>query len=415
MTASFATNTQRGRATTALQELDASLALQEAWLVDKRFLGNDPHDALRSPLLGALTFNNRYLGIAWVQLLRRSPVDLRRLLGVKPGYNPKGMGLFLASYVRRYRTTGSEEDRARIDFFSDWLRRNRSSGYEEACWGYNFDWPNRSFFAPAGTPTIVNTSFIAQAFLDRHELLGEGGDLEIARSACDFLLRRLVRIEGTPGHCFSYTPLDRRRVHNANMLGAALLARVGRLMRDSELINQAREAVRYTMARQREDGSWPYGEGGREAWVDNFHTGFVLESLLQYMRESGDAQFEEGLERGYRYWKGTFFAAAGEPKFYAHRLYPIDAHAAAQAILTFLAFSGRDPEAAGRALQLATWTIANLQDRAGYFYYQIGRFFRNRIPYIRWSQAWMFRALTECCVAASTNTEVFKEQRVNVT
>ena len=37
-----------------------------------------------------------------------------------------------------------------------------------------------------------------------------------------------------------------------------------------------------------------------------------------------------------------------------------------------------------------------MQDAAGYFHYQIGRCLRNRIPYIRWSQAWMFRALAEC-------------------
>jgi hypothetical protein len=395
--------------------LEASLARLEDWLVERGFKGNDPHDALRSPLLRALTFRNRWIGVAWVQLLRRSPIDLRKRLFVEPGHNPKGMGLFLAAYVRRYRSTGEAKDRERVDFFADWLRRNRCTGFSEACWGYNFDWPNRAFFAPEGTPTIVNTAFIAQAFLDRYELFGDAEDLRLARSACDFILNRLARIADPPGSCFSYTPLDGRRVHNANMLGAALLARTAWLSRDARLMAPAREAVVYTMARQRPDGSWPYGEGRSEHWIDNLHTGFVLNSLKEYMQFTGDNRFEEKLWRGYDYWKREFFTANGEPKFYASQLYPIDAHVVAQALLTLLAFRDLDPEATYRAFALAQWGIAKLQDESGYFHYQIGRRWRNRIPYIRWAQAWMFRALAECRMVQARNVnESHDAERVEI-
>lgn len=380
-------------------DLQSSLARLEAWLLQRGFKGNDPYDALRSPILRALTFNNRWLGAVWVQLLRRSPLDLRRLFRVPPGYNPKGMGLFLASYIRRYRTTGDAQDLNRIKYFADWLRQNRCVGFREACWGYNFDWPNRSFFAPAGTPTIVNTVFVAHAFLDRYELFGATEDLEIARSACDFILNRLSVIEDPPGACFSYTPLDRRKIHNANMLGASLLARAGHATGESHLQERSRRGVLYTMARQNTDGSWPYGVGASEGWIDNFHTGFVLVALLEYIRYSQESEFEDNLERGYRYWKSAFFTVDGLPKYYAGVLYPIDAHSVAQAVLTFLAFSERDPEAADRALQLARWCSSHMQDSAGCFHYQIGYLLRNRIPYMRWSQAWMFRALAECCLA----------------
>lgn len=367
----------------------------EAWLLQCGYKGNDPFDALRSPILRRLTFNQRLLGVAWVQLLRRSPLNLRRLLQVAPGYNPKGMGLFLASYVRRYRATGEEKYRERMTYFAEWLRQNRSPGYREACWGYNFDWPNRSFFAPAGTPTIVNTVFIAQAFLDMYDLLGDHEDLAIARSACDFLLNRLATMEDSSGLCFSYTPLDRRQVHNANMLGAALLARVGSITGESHLLSRSRQATSFTVTRQHLDGSWMYGVGARERWIDNFHTGFVLVQLKEYIHFSKDHEFESHLELGYRYWKSKLFTEDGLPKYYAGNLYPIDAHAIAQAVLTYLAFSDRDPESESRALHLVEWVCSNMQDGKGYFYYQFGRLFRNRIPYIRWSQAWMFRALAE--------------------
>src|SRR6202012_1073457 len=44
----------------ALEKLDA-------WIEGQQFRGWDPHDALNSPLLRALTFGNRYLGIATLQ------------------------------------------------------------------------------------------------------------------------------------------------------------------------------------------------------------------------------------------------------------------------------------------------------------------------------------------------------------
>jgi len=41
------------------------------------------------------------------------------------------------------------------------------------------------------------------------------------------------------------------------------------------------------------------------------------------------------------------------------------------------------------AYKIGRWAITHMQDREGFFYYQKTRFFTNRIPYIRWGQAWM--------------------------
>jgi hypothetical protein len=383
-------------------DLQSSLSRLERWLMERNFKGFDPHDALRSGIVRTLTFHNRLLGIAWVQLLRRSPVNFRRVLRVKPGYNPKGMGLFLTGYLRWYQVTGNDSDRVQIQYFADWLRNNQCKGYSGACWGYNFDWPNRSFFAPAGTPTVVNTAFIAHAFLDLYEAFDRAEDFDLAHSACKFMLGALSRATEPLGFCFSYTPLDRRRVHNANMLAASLLARVAAVTHDEEYRDAARQAVIFTVTRQNADGSWPYGMGASESWIDNFHTGFVLVSLLEYIRYTGEREFESSLQAGYQFWKSEFFTTDGVPKFYRHQTYPIDVHCVAQGVLTFLAFADRDKTALERGLELARWATANLQDQEGYFYYQIGRYYRNRIPYIRWAQAWMFRALAECCASLAS-------------
>jgi hypothetical protein len=328
---------------------------------------------------------------------------LRPILAVPKGYNPKAMGLFLATYWRKYLITKEQNYLKRVRFFVDWLLKNVSKSYSGACWGYNFDWPSRGFFAPAGTPTIVNTAFNSLAFLDLSALPKsakaanwEDLPLQTARSACEFILRDLnARTPAVDERCFSYTPLDHRYVHNANVLGAWLLAEVGAQSMESELTTAALEAARYTARRQRADGSWPYGEGPGDEWTDNFHTGYVLLALSRIAKRLSTNEFKYAIQRGYAYWKDTMFLANGTPKYYAHSTYPIDPHCAACAVLTFLEFADIDPDACNWAVRVALWCIEHLQDQQGYFHYQIHPIYRIRIPYMRWTQAWMQRALTE--------------------
>jgi hypothetical protein len=142
------------------------------------------------------------------------------------------------------------------------------------------------------------------------------------------------------------------------------------------------------------DGSWLYGTEPKQAWIDNFHTAYVLFSLKRIIDTTRKNEFQQALERGYRYWKNTFFLADGWPKYYDHDLYPADAHAAASAIVTFLECRELDNEALSLAQKVANWTIQNLRDSRGFFYYQRRRFYTVRKPYMRWTQAWMLYALS---------------------
>ena len=45
------------------------------------------------------------------------------------------------------------------------------------------------------------------------------------------------------------------------------------------------------------------------------------------------------------------------------------------------------------ALNVADWTIANMQDESGYFYYRKYPFMTNKTPTLHWGQATMFAAL----------------------
>ena len=60
---------------------------------DEGWAGYDPYDGLNSPLVKALTLNSKPLRIAATQLIKRSPVNVRPLLGIRKGLNPKGLAL----------------------------------------------------------------------------------------------------------------------------------------------------------------------------------------------------------------------------------------------------------------------------------------------------------------------------------
>jgi rhamnogalacturonyl hydrolase YesR len=265
-------------------------------------------------------------------------------------------------------------------------------GYSGACWGYNFDWQSRNFFAPRNTPTIVPTAFAARALIEA----GSQDLQDEERSVCEFIVKDLPRPIDTESEvCFSYAPNTNTRIFNASLLAAEVLANVGAQTGEQELIDYADRAARYVVNNQQPDGSWWYGTDPKQSWIDNFHTAYVLFSLKRIIDVSSRRdEFQQALERGYRYWKNTFFLADGWPKYYDHDLYPADAHAAASAIVTFLECRELDNDALRLAQTVATWTIQNLRDSRGFFYYQRRRFYTVRKPYMRWTQAWMLYALS---------------------
>lgn len=363
----------------------------EAYVKRERWSGWDPFDGLNSRLFQSTPFRTRrFARLALLQACKRSPINLRPILGVPRELNNKGLGLFLASISRLYTYTKDERYRSNALELVELLRAGVSPGYSGACWGYNFDWQARAFFQPKGTPTVVATHFIANALLDARESFGWDELLDLATSSCNFVLSDLNRTVDGETQCFSYSPEDSSQVYNASALGMQLLARVGYLTDNRHLLDEARRAAEYLVARQRQDGAWVYGNLPYHNWVDSFHTGFVLDCLDDYANYSGDEDFTSNIQLGLRYYKEKFFLVDGTPKYYDQKIYPIDAHSAGQALLTLTRFGE-----VALAEKVATWTIKNMFDSKGYFYYQKTPSYTNKIPYMRWVQAWMLRGLIE--------------------
>lgn len=366
----------------------------ERFCREQGWKGYDPYDGLNSKFLKLLTFKRKWLRIAVIQFFRKFPLNFRKIFLIEKGYNPKALGLFLDGCVNLYQSTSRNECKDLIAFFVDFLKQSASSGYSGYCWGYNFDWQSRAFYVPKRTPTIVNTSFIGEALFRAYKTLNNREYLKTTQSACEFMLHDLNRSYEHKTLCFSYTPLDSSQIYNANILGARLLARVGRKIGNQEFLNVAKEAVDYVAKHQNDDGSWYYGEAENQKWIDNFHTGFVLEALKDYIDITDDKELETSLRSGVEFYLANFFGKDGVPKYYPDKMYPVDIHSCAQAIITLKKLQTLRPDVKDWLDEVVEWTLENMRSQSGYFYFQKHRLYTNKIPYIRWSQAWMFKALS---------------------
>lgn len=360
------------------------------------FAGHDPFDALNSRLFQATPLSkSKNARLLWTQLVKRSPVNLRTVARVPEQRNAKGIALFALAQLTRHRQLRTAESEAETRSILAEVLTMRLQGYSGAAWGYNFDWQSRKFFARQNTPTIVPTAFAGRALLEAAKELQDEEYLSTAATICDFILNDLKRsVENETEVCFSYSPDSTTRIYNANLLAAEVLAGVGLMTGKEELLGWAERAARYVVTHQQANGSWTYGHESSQQWIDNFHTAFVLFSLKRVIEAAAlGTQFQQALKRGYEYWRSVFFLADGWPKYYHDDPYPADAHAGASAIVTFLELGDLDENSTDLAERIAAWTIRNLRDERGFFYYQKRRFYTVKKPYMRWSQAWMLYAL----------------------
>lgn len=364
----------------------------QGWVESHDYQAYEPFDGL-STSLRALTFGNLFLDRLLLQLIRQSPINLRPLLGVKPLPSTKGRGYMAWGYLALFQLTGSQEFKKKAIACLDWLAQNKSPLYPDHSWANHFDFASRSGRYSRHESIIVWTALIGQAFLDAYEILGEERYLEIAKSICKWILK-LPRETTQSGTCLSYMAASVTSIHNSNMLGAAMLARTARHTKDEELFRVARAAMEYSCSRQLPDGGWYYGEKTQQHWIDNFHTGYNLDSLKCYIESTRDQGFRNALDLGFDYFKTTFFDKSGRPGYYHNRSFPIDIQCAAQAIETFANFAAYHDDALPMALKVARWTIGHMQDPSGYFYYRRYPLITARTPMLHWGQATMFRALS---------------------
>lgn len=377
-----------------------------AFCQSNNWAGYDPYDALNSKLVKGLPLaDSRFARIAFTQILKRSPLNIRPLLLIPKVQNAKALALFLTAFIKLERNRSITEQHL-VPEMVERLVAIRSQGLPYWCWGYSFPWQTRTILVPAGAPNLVCTAFVANALLDAYEERHNSACLTMAVSAAEYLLNELYwSREGIAG--FSYPQPGRYgEVHNANLLGASLLCRVYSHTGDKKFLDPALRVAEYSASKQHQDGGWYYGEAHSQRWIDNFHTGYNLCALRGIALHANTTRFDSYISRGFEFYRSHFLLADGAVRYFHDRIYPIDIHAVAQSIITLVTFQDLDRENVRLARLVLQWTLNHMWDVRGFFYYRLLRFGTIRTQYMRWSQAWMLLAMsTLICELDTTTTD----------
>lgn len=376
-------------------ELRAAILKLLAFCQANNWAGYDPYDALNSKALQALPFlNSRIPRLILIQALKRSPINIRPLLFIPKLQNAKAIALFLSAFVKLSRAEDINLGNF-IPTMVDRLVALRSPGVPYSCWGYSFPWQTRTLIVPACAPNLVCTSFVAGALLDVYEDRRDSVCLSMAVSAANYILNELYWTRDGSAAGFSYPqPSVQTEVHNANLLAAALLCRVYRHTGEEKFIAPALRVARYAAAKQHQDGSWNYGEADSQQWVDNFHTGYNLCALRSIRSYADTKEFDSCIRKGFEFYRRHFFREDGAVRYFHNRTYPIDIHAVAQSIITLVELRDLSSENIQLARLVFRWAMEHMWDERGFFYYRVLRSCTIRTSYMRWSQAWMFLAMS---------------------
>jgi rhamnogalacturonyl hydrolase YesR len=371
----------------------------ERWGSDRRWAGTDPYDGLNATRIPRSLRRSPLALRVLTQGVKRSPLNLRPLLGIPTGVSAATLGLVISAYARNGFLEEAEA-REKLKWSIDRLVELRSPGFEEPCWGYHFDVQTRVFFYPRTMPNTIATAFAGLGLLDAYELAGDRRALDLARGAADFFVRHVPQTETEHGAYFGYLPGDGTPIHNASMLVCALLARLASLLDDERLAARAAAGVKFTVRHIRVDGSWRYGEKPDLGWVDGFHTGYVLDCLLDCLEAGiGDPASETAWRRGLQYYMNALIEADGTPRYTPRSRYPVDGQCCAQALQTLSRATVRDPDLTSRRDLVLDWTLRNLRQPDGEFAFQKERLWLNRASHPRWVEAPMLAALTHFLTA----------------
>jgi hypothetical protein len=351
------------------------------------FRGPDPYDGLfwrwPRPLVGG-----RRRRQAIIQLHARLPVDVRRLYRRQHALIPKALGVYGSVGVRASHLAGTPQPPPFALHALELLAADRAAG--AVAWGYHWDVQTRWSFYAAGSPNVVATSFAAAGLLEGAAATGRAEPAARARAAARWVLEELwVEPEGY----FAYHPGRPVNVHNASLLGAWLVHVA--LDGDAAAADRVARAVERTLAAQRADGSWAYGEGPGLEWADSFHTGYVL-SCLERMR-AVDPRVDEAVARGAAHYR-RYFDEQGRARLWAHKPFPEDGHSAGTGLTTLALLQRRglvEPDILERVA--ARLLRSGLRD--GHVVHRRYRRGRSTVRYLRWCDAHVALGLVDAAAA----------------
>ncbi|BAF58566.1 hypothetical protein PTH_0385 [Pelotomaculum thermopropionicum SI] len=370
------------------------------WVKNENYLGWDPYDALNSNLVKKITRGNPYLEILSIQFNRYCPINLRPILQINKGLDLKGIALFAQAYAKLYKSTQEQLYKDELIKCISFIKeKSLKSKYNFHCWASHY-FPYTSLDKSGLTkvePDIIGTSQSIIALIGAYKILGDDSLKEIALDACNFIITQLID-KYEDNYFVKYTLTDDHKVViNASAQGLEAMCEVLLIDYKREIVEICESIVHFLIRVQNKDGSWDYSiyKNGKTRVQLDFHQGYIIDGLLAFYNLSQNKNsLYSYIEKGIKFYREVLFLEDGQSYYRYPVRFPIDIHNQAQGIITFTKASNFNANNKAFAKRIADWTLSCMQDRAGYFYYQKYRLFTNKIPYMRWGQAWMMLALS---------------------
>jgi hypothetical protein len=410
-------------------ELWAAVYKFGTWLDNSGYASYDPYDVWGSRygrLARRLYYEKHPAGFVLTAPLICMEVICPRLRGlfVKKDRFPTADAQLILAFLNLYEasqnqqvTSGGSPAKARHDRPPEsWLTKGKSladgllaqsvPGYTGFCWGYPFDWQNVNGLMPKGTPHITATPYCYEAFTRLFDLTGEERYREVARSITAFVSEDLHDTPtGNDSAASSYTPHDRGKVVNASAYRAFLLFDAARRFQNDTFRTKAWKNLRFVLESQQADGSWLYAiDNPAEAFIDHFHTCFVLKNLHKINHHLQSADVRQAIQRGYAWYREALFDEQDNPKSFAIaprlQLVRLEMYNVAEAISLGVLLRNDIPQALTLAEKLAARLIRCYGLPAGHWVTRVYRGgIRHTVPFLRWPQSQLFLALTNLLVA----------------
>ncbi|OYU92889.1 MAG: hypothetical protein CFE21_22535 [Bacteroidetes bacterium B1(2017)] len=359
------------------------------YLEDKEYSSYDVYDGLNNPLITKY-IKNLLLRRVIIQINAKSPINLRGTLGISPIIHTKTISDMLSVYSKLFLEYKEPEYLEKAEKMFNLLLQRATKTQIGKSWGLNFPYTSRFVNSGSETPNLYNTINSANAIIDYYTITSDlklkTYIIEIFKFIFDFL--GVINESEEVSWIRYYPKQESTPVANVNAMAAALFVRANSIFKE-EIVNEdlIQKLINFIVKYQNPDGSWYYSTLKNGKWIDGFHTGFILESLVQINSLSSKYNIDKVLLKGASFYINNLITKEGVPKYFNNKLYPIESQNCAQALLT-LSLLNQTIGMKDKSLLDKTFNsiLSNLYDQRGYFYHTKNSIFTNKHYYARWSQ-----------------------------
>jgi hypothetical protein len=357
-----------------------------------------------------LYYNYKLLGTAAVapMIFLEAFLPSARRFFHRPTRFPIADAHYAMGFAFLFQLTSDEAHLHRTIHFLEELKKSRSPGFEEYCWGYPYDWVTRNGTIKEQTPLITSTPYAYEAFLQVYQILEseDRGQRAEDRQQYKQIMKSIARhafndIKDFPtsenASSCSYTPLDKGGVINAAAYRSFLLTSASQIFHEEDYGRTAERNLNFVLDNQNPDGSWYYAVDGVRDFVDHYHTCFVMKALAKIHALTGHAPTLKALDKGVSYYVSNLFDADGLPKPFSRAprltVYKRELYDYGECINLCLLLRDRFPMLEKTLKKvifhvLEAWVKPDGSFRSRKLY--LGW---DNVPMHRWGQAQMFRSL----------------------